>query len=120
MSILSVPSSRVVQYCQTRDECSQTSYNEITDEMQFLRSAINSTESNLIVFDGTMGGQIVHILANISASQQYIKQNVIKYASFYLVDVSKIQAVWLPNGVIMQMYRDILSGSSHIRTSVGM
>ena len=51
-----------------RDECSQPSYNKVTDEMEILRSVIDLTESNLIVFDGMVGGQIVHTLADTSAS----------------------------------------------------
>ena len=73
VSILSVPSSRAAQHHQMRDECSQLLYDEITDGTEVLRSVTDSTESNLIVFDGTVGGQIVHILANTGASQQYIK-----------------------------------------------
>ena len=51
-----------------RDKCSQPSYNKVTDKMEVLRSVMDSTESNLIVFDGTVGGQIVHTLADIGAN----------------------------------------------------
>ena len=108
VSIPSMPSSRAAQCCQTRDEHSQPSYDEVTDEMEVLRSATDSTESNLIVFDGMVGGQTVHTLANTGASWQYIKRSVIEHASLCLVDMSKTQAVRLLNRVMMQVYGDVL------------
>ena len=108
VSIPSVPSSMAAQRCRKRDERSQPSYDEVTDEMEVLRSAMDSTESNLIVFDGTVGGQIVHTLANTGASRRYIKRSVIEHAGLRLVDTSKTQAVRLLNGVMMQVYGDVL------------
>ena len=108
VSIPSVPSSRAAQRCQTRDEHSQPLYNEVTDKTEVLGSTIDSTDSNLIVFDGMVGGQIVHTLANTGASRQYIKRSVVEHASLCLVDMSKTQAVRLLNGVMMQVYGDVL------------
>ena len=108
MSVPSVPSSRAAQRRQTRDERSQPSYDEVTDKTEVLGSATDSTESNLIGFDGTVGGQIVHTLADTSASRRYIKRSVIECAGLHLVDASKTQAVRLPNGVMMQVYGDVL------------
>ena len=68
MSVPSMPSSRTAQHCQMRDECSQPSYNEVTNKMEVLKSATDSMESNLIVFDSTVGAQIVHTLADTGAS----------------------------------------------------
>ena len=108
VSVPSVPSSRAEQHHQTRDEHSQPSYNKFTDKTEVLRSATDSMESNLIVFDGTVGGQTVHTLADTGASWRYIKQSVVKHASLRLVDTSKTQAVQLLNGVMMQVYGDVL------------
>ena len=68
VSIPSVPLSRAAQQYCVRNKCSQPLYNKVTDKTEVLGSVTDLTESKLIVFNSTVGGQIMHILADTSAS----------------------------------------------------